>query len=205
MIVGNKVYEAIISIPVIIPTPQQLFDLQIERLRSTGIITNPDEFLNLRRSLPESGLFLLFPQTNLSLSELMVRVVVDGRRGQNRLDGQGQHVKNIVKTPKRHYIVTDIEDGREMLNISPANAIQAFSQKKRYALTAKEGVFLAICFPEILKHHFIDLCGSRCWSDGVIFLWLGSDRPELGWSSLGSASSSWGAASCGSRVRRGGS
>ena len=57
--------------------------------------------------------------------------------------------------------------------------------------------------PEVLRQMVDKLdeydiaIGSRYGSGGVVDLWLDGDEPRLRWNDLGSASSGWGAASCG--------
>lgn len=201
MIINQKVYETMADPRIDIPTPQQLFDLQVNKLREIGIVFNSDEFLDLldlRKHLPDSGLFILVPRINLTLDELMVRVELDGVGGRNWL--VENYVKDVVKTPKTHYFVRDIDDGRKMLNISSREASKTFFQKKRFGWTVREGVFCAIYFPFVLKHHYINLVGSRYRSGLVPVLYLDGGWPGLDWYGLDRVASGWGAASCGSRI-----
>lgn len=202
MKITQESWDVLVNPKTLTPTPQELFDFYIETLQKNGIIKNPDEFLPLSKCLPKHGQpFILIPQTNLTLDELMIRVVVGGLRGGNLLNDEG--IKNVSKTPTNHYFAIGVEDGRKMLDISPEEAIRAFSKDKRSGLTAKEGVFLTIYFPEILKHHFIDLPGSRCRSDSVPSLYLYGDEPKLNWNDYsGTSISLWGSASCSNRIGR---
>ena len=184
-----------------IPTQEELFDHQIGTLLHKGIVKNPGQFKDLRRSILSERLFLLVPQTNFSISKLMSFIELDGKKGFSGLNES--HLKDVIKTPKRHYIATNIKDGREMPNISPQKALKELSQKKRSGWTVREGIFYVIYFPFVLKNHSIDLVGSRYESGGVPSLYLVGDGPKLHWHCPGLASSSWSVASCGSRVWRG--
>lgn len=200
MKVTYRNYEALMEPWVAIPTPEELFGFQVRNLVEKGVIKSREEVKGLRKRLPEKGMLLVVPETKLLLDELMERVVVGGEKG--RTSPSFEYLKDKVKTPKKPYLCLDVEDGRKMLGKSPKQCLQEFKEQKRSELTALEGIILLISFPEILKHHYIDLPGSRIdGSDEVPYVFLGNgDQPELYWNDLANSDDRWGSASCGSRV-----
>ena len=196
--VSQAQYEAIMGVVVTLPTPEELFDFQVEILRKKGVVNNPDELLPLRELIPKQGLFIMVPQTALSLAELVERVELDGKSGKNWLE-EGR-VEDVVKTPKTHYLCLAVEDGRRMLNVSPGDAVKRFAKDGRSAYTAREGIFHAMYFPEVLKRHFMDLPGSRYGAGNVPGLDVYDGRPYLYYYWSFYANPGWGSASCGSRV-----
>jgi hypothetical protein len=87
-----------------------------------------------------------------------------------------------------------------MLGKSADEAVKQIKKEERSPLTAEEGVAIITQYPEILKDHYMDLCGSRHGVDGVAFLWLYGGKPGLDWDWANVSDAKWGSASCGSRV-----
>ncbi|WP_428698543.1 DUF5701 family protein [Stappia sp.] len=84
------------------------------------------------------------------------------------------------------YLLLDIDTGRDLLNVSPEEALAIIRRRGRTPLTMEEGVALAIQHPELLtdKKNFncIQMPGSRKAGDQrVPSIWFSKGRPRLGW------------------------
>ena len=55
--VSHAQYEALAGAVVMLPTPEEVFDHEVEVLCKQGVIKNPDELLGLRELLPKAGIF----------------------------------------------------------------------------------------------------------------------------------------------------
>src|SRR3989344_5023663 len=157
--VSQAQYEALAGAVVTLPSQEEIFDFEVEILCKRGVIKNPDELQGLRKFVPREGLFTIIPKTDLTLSELMERVELEGKSGRNWLDES--RVEEVVEIPQTHYLCLAVEDGRKMLNVSPDDAVKAFTKEKRSAYVVREGIFHAMYFPDVLRHHFMDLSASR--------------------------------------------
>ena len=197
--VSYQQYETLLGQQVIPPTAEELFDFQVTVLRDKEVLKSSNELLPLREFLPKAPFrpFLVIPDIRMSLDELMYRVVLGEKKGRNYLNETT--VKNAVAVPKGHYLVLDIEDGRKMLKTAPDRAVEIFSQEGRSAYVCREGIFHVMYFPETLRHHYMDLSGSRYGTRFVPSLCLVEGRPGLSdfWSNC--ALPRWGSPSCGSR------
>ena len=134
---------------------------------------------------------------NLTLSVRMENLVLDDKTGVSYLTDS--RVTNLDNIPQGHYLALDVEDGRKMLNTKPSVCLAQFKRDKRYGGTVNEGISTVTYEPEILRHHYVDLPGSRCDSDGVPYLNEGG-RPGLLARWFGDAYPFYGSLSCGSRL-----
>ena len=134
---------------------------------------------------------------NLTLSVRMEKVVLDGKTGASYL--ADNRVTNLDDIPQGHYLAVDVEDGRSIRNTKPSVALAQFKRDKRFGGTVNEGISTVTYEPEILRHHYVDLPGSRFASDGVPCLRV-LDRPGLGACWYDFANPRYGSLSCGSRL-----
>lgn len=181
--------------PIELPTPQHLFNFEVETLEAKGLMAydTADAF---RKDLP-SGLFLLVPAqpVELDLNHLMGLVEIDGKTGVNYLDVQ--YIKDVVDISRAAHMMLDIEDGAERLNVKPSISRANIKAEGRLPYNIWRGIVHVVVFPQVLGHHYMDLVGSRCGEGDVPFLCL-VGRPGLGRRWEGSALPEWGAPSCGS-------
>ncbi|MGV3724754.1 MAG: DUF5701 family protein [Actinomycetota bacterium] len=99
------------------------------------------------------------------------------------------------------YLLTDVDTGVDLLNVTPDEALQRINSEQRSPLTLEEGVALLTHFPEALqKNRCFSLLGSRCGDRRVTALWISQGRPKLGWCWAGNPHTWLGSASCGERV-----
>lgn len=196
VVVTMEQYRAL-QRPIDLPSSSDLFDFEVEGLVAKQLVTyaQADEW---RKKLPDKGLFLFVPPClTMSFNDLMALVEVDGKNGINHLDPQ--YLKDGVEVPRGPYIMVDIEDGDRRRNIKPSINRENILREGRSPYTTYEGIIHAILFPEVLKHHYLDLVGSRYESGYCPDLYLGGGRPKLFAFWGDGASPRWGAPSCGSR------
>ena len=183
--------------PVNLPKPNEVFDFEVERLVSKRVATyaQADPF---RKDVP-SGLFLFMPlkPQEMDLNHLVSLIEVDGKRGVNYLAEQS--LADEIEVPPAPYLALDVEDGDGRSGVKPSvNLANILAEHRSPGLTF-EGIVHCFVFPEVLKHHFIDLVGSRYESEGRPSLYLNGGRPELHAYWNDDAIAGWGAWSCGSR------
>jgi hypothetical protein len=191
-IITSEEYSALTQ-PVPPPSPKDLFDYQVETLVKKGLASYSDAD-GLCKNLP-SGLFLFVPPTppTLDLAHLMSLVELDGKRGVNYLNAE--YLKNLIETPKCAYLLTGVEDGRARLNTKPSVSRQNIRNEKRTEYTTFRGIIHCILFPSVLKHHYMDLSGSRYRSAHVPSLCLYDGKPALNGRWDDGANPEWGAPS----------
>lgn len=143
--------------------------------------------------------FVIVPQgPNLTLSLRMKKVVLGGKTGASYL--ADNRVTNLNEIPKGHYLAVDVEDGRVMWNTEPSVALAEFKRQRRFGGTVAEGIAVVTLEPEILRHHYIDLMGSRFDGGDVPCLDEVGDRPGLRARWVDNANPCYGALSCGGRL-----
>jgi hypothetical protein len=99
------------------------------------------------------------------------------------------------------YLITDVDTGAELLNVTPNDALPAILAAQRSPLTLAEGVALVTQYPEVLKErNAFSMLGSRSGDKRVTALWISEKRPRLGWCWAGNPHTWLGSASCGARV-----
>jgi len=140
---------------------------------------------------------IVVQKPELTLSECMAKVILDGKTGASYL--ADNRVTNLDDIPQGHYLAVDVEDGRIMRNTKPSIALAQFKRDKRFGGTVNEGTSMVTYEPEILRHHSVDLPGSRFASDGVPCLRV-LDRPGLGACWYDFANPRYGSLSCGGRL-----
>lgn len=146
--------------------------------------------------------FVIVAQTpELTLALRMAKVVLDGNSGASYL--ADNRVTNLDDIPQGHYLAIDVEDGRAMRNIKPSVCLTKFKKAKRFGGTVLEGISAVTYEPDILRHHFIDLPGSRCGGDGVPYLCELGVQPRLGEGWFDDTGPGYGSLSCGGRLALG--
>jgi len=185
----------------------QSFDTQVKTLLDKGYPEaagmEKDQFMNYLNPLKENfraGSIIVIPENFVSLSKQMTMVKLNGKTGVIYLDISEIDNAEGTETPRKPYLIHDVEDGKAMLGTSPNNCVKQFKKQGRLGLNAQEGIAVATHNPEILNDHYMDLTGSRLRSSDLVpNLCLSDGRPGLGWNDAGFSGSGWGSASCGSR------
>jgi hypothetical protein len=184
--------------PIDVCTQEEFFEYQVEKLVSLKLARYEDAD-GLRKELPESGLFDFMPTApkEIDLKATMALVDLDYRKGVSYLDHQ--YHTDLEQNPAKPSLLVDVEDGRGRLNVAPMFSRVAIVKGRRHPFTTWRGLIHVILFPDVLKHHYIDLIGSWYYERrGVPFLYLDDDKPALDGSRWeGAADQRWGAASCG--------
>lgn len=192
-------YEGLVR-PASALSADELLEFQVAKLVECQLCVraNADPF---RSRLPQDGRLFLFvpPAPNvLPLAELMVRVELDGKTGVNYLDVA--YLTDVPEVPRGAHLLTAVEDGWDRRNVKPNVSRANIAREGRVAYTTFRGIIHAILFPWMLRRNYMDLVGSRCYSDYVPFLYLVDDKPTLGNYGDDDASPSWGAPSAGSVI-----
>ncbi len=199
-VVSSAQYHAL-QAPVVLPTPQELFDFEVLTLKDKGFDLAPQDVDRLRALVPKQPqFFLLLPPKpdQLDLPGLMALVEVDGKTGKNYLDPQ--YLADLTEEPAGAYLLLDIEDSRKRLNIRPRDSRENIRSEGRLAYTVWRGLLHAIVFPCTLQDHNLDLVGSRYRSKNVPYLSLYDEVPKLYSYLAANANPKWGAPSAGSVV-----
>ncbi|MEK7118305.1 MAG: DUF5701 family protein, partial [Patescibacteria group bacterium] len=191
VMVTPEQYRALQRPIIKLPTPQELFDFQVECLvaKQLAEYKHADPF---RKKLPEAGLFVFVPPklSTFDLKHLMSMVEVGGKKGANYLDIE--HLKDVIDVPQGAYLMDDVEDGAQRLNTKPSVSEKQIETDGRSPFITYEGIILAAVFP-VLKDHNMDLLGSRYESGNVPDLCLHDGVPELYARFSDYAAPAWGA------------
>ncbi len=119
---------------------------------------------------------LVYVDPTISLEQLISAIEVNGRKPTNYLNLS--KVKDVVKTPDMPYFVWMQDGGCLYRGKYLDQAVSLFSSNERGA-TLREGLFLILYYPEILKDRLIDLPGSWYYRDSVTHLYGWDDNPLL--------------------------
>lgn len=188
---------------------EQLFDNQIQTLKDRGVSSGIIQKLEAQKdAVLKKANTLLFgirhiqflpviPNSSLSIEKQMEMVQNGIMKGKSYLESS--NITTVVQTPKEPYYIFDVEDGTATLGTAPQGAVKQFTEHNRSPLTAEEGIALVLHYPVILRHHYINLPGSRHGDDEVTALWLSGGKPKLNWDWAYDSAAKWGSASCGSR------
>lgn len=178
---------------------EEYFDLQVNRLRDKGLTFSRADADRLRsRIATELQPFIVVPSrpNTIDLSDFMALVEFNGKRGRNYLEPQS--LTDVVEVPQRAHVLLDVEDGRQRLDMSPSVSYENIRCEGRLVYPLWYGLVHAIVFPCVLQDHYLDLVGSRYYSERVPFLYLNEDGPGLGSGFYDTTNPEWGAPSAGS-------
>lgn len=126
----------------------------------------------------------------VSSEEAMSKVVINKQRGSVITtpvkSSDFKEIESITTPDAQMYLLTDINTGREFLNVSPENCLKIIHEQGRTPLTLDEGVALVTQFPEVLtdneRYNCIQMPGSRIIGDQrVPSIWMSYKKPRLGW------------------------
>ncbi|MDZ4285937.1 MAG: DUF5701 family protein [Candidatus Sungbacteria bacterium] len=197
-------YEALMAPPPKRMTSVELFDHQGKCYADGGIAAR-EELESLRMHIPwDEKLFLVVPPKpqiadKRTLDALIAKLTYGDKNGVNYLDPQ--YLADEVTTPTGAYLMTEVDDGRAMLNTAPRDARIRLAEAHCSPLTWWEGYCLYLCFGfAILGRHNVDCSGSRYGSRGVPSFYLYVGGPGFGFDGVYSADPEWGSASCGRRI-----
>lgn len=113
-------------------------------------------------------------------------------------------IPDIAIPDTKSYMITNVDTGRETLNIRPEDALTIIKNKGRSPLTTNEGVALVTQYPEILidkkKYNCFSMLASRRGDQKVPALWISYKKPRLGWCWDRNPHTWLGSASCGERL-----
>jgi hypothetical protein len=143
--------------------------------------------------IPVSGnvpLCIAFRPGLVNLSGAMARIEAKSATGVVEMTPLSpdafQAIDGIQLPEGELYLLLDIDTGRDLLNVSPEEALAIIRRRGRTPLTMEEGVALTIQHPELLtdkkNYNCIQMPGSRKAGDQrVPSIWFSKGRPRLGW------------------------
>ena len=198
-------YEALMAPPPESLTQTKLFDYQ-NHCYAQADLTTVEDLEHLRVHIPEDGKpFLVVPSRpriadKETLDALIAKLAYRGKKGVNYLNSQ--YLADEVAAPTGAYLLTEVDDGRAMLNTAPRDALVRLAEQHRSPFTWWEGYCLYLCFGfAILGHHNVYCSGSRFMSRIVPdFFCLYDGQPRFDGYWVESALPKWGSASCGRRI-----
>lgn len=191
---------------------ETLWNYQLDVLCRKGcadtVSVNEDTFLSFLEPLKPKFISangkldcIVLPPNFITTTQKMRLVEVNGKRGRSYLSpALIQLADGAEKRKDAPYLMFDVEDGRAMLEVSPDNCVKRFAEEGRLGCTVDEGEMVAIYWPDILKHHYIDCPGSRCDRGGVPCVFIWGDEPGLDARCSDDALPHSGSASCGSII-----
>lgn len=172
------------GIPKLLGLTDQEFVLQMEQLAS---LLRPEHEAKQAGNIP---LCIAFRPGSADLGLLMARVEARSAKGvvdMTPLTPEAFDVIDGLEIPGgQFYLLIDVDTGRDLLNISPANALIDIERRGRTPLTMEEGVALALQYPELFtdkkNYNCIQMPGSRRAGDQrVPSIWFSWGEPRLGW------------------------
>jgi hypothetical protein len=194
-------YQGLFAPPVVLPSRQEIFDFQVETLvaKKFATYTVADPFRNRLAELPNDRILLVpEPPKELDLTELMSRVELNNKTGVNYIDRR--YLKDEGEYPTTASLLADVEDGAARLNVKPMASHENIAREKRHPYNTWRGIIHVAVFPWVLKHHYLDLVGTRCDGGRVPRLCVNDDEPALSRSWEDFALPYYGAPSAGSVI-----
>ena len=99
------------------------------------------------------------------------------------------------------YLLTDIDTGSELTNVTPETALTTIIARGRTPLTIAEGIALVTQRPDMLrKNKCFSLLASRRGNQQVPAIWISQRAPKLGWCWDRNPHTWLGSASAGERI-----
>jgi hypothetical protein len=101
------------------------------------------------------------------------------------------------------YLLTDIDTGTDLTNVTPETALTTIIARGRTPLTIAEGIALVTQRPDMLRtNKCFSLLASRRGNQQVPAIWISQRAPKLGWCWDRNPHTWLGSASAGARLAR---
>ena len=157
---------------------------------------------------PEEGRFpfVVVVTSDLVPADRAIAMVErEGRTGFSVLDADDlarfRPIEGVTLPDGSAYVITDVETGKDTLNVRPNDAIGMIEGSGRSPLTVDEGIALVTQHPEaVAPNGGFSLLSSRCGDKRVTAWWISKRTPKLGWCFAGVPHTWLGSASCAGRV-----
>ena len=153
--------------PTKMPGVHELFEMMMRFFCSSGL-GKEEEFRNLRALVPDDWAhrigrlpILLIPQTPqpTDWEKLMKLVRIGEKLGSSSMSGVAFSDVLTAPAPRSPYLITNVWDGRNLLNLTLRSSFEVIRQTERQPLTVFEGLML-VAFAPILESHNIYAGGS---------------------------------------------
>jgi hypothetical protein len=204
-----------------------LFDTQVQTLISRGypaaLGQSPTEFTHRLEALRAAAAQLTPAEPDLKAGRLPFVMVISPqaldagtamtlteRRGKPgveklypRAPSDFSPIAGVAVPDGFAYMLVDIDRGRDLLNVTPAEALARIQDRGRSPLTIHEGIACVTQYPGFLaKNNCFSLAGSRHPGDKrVPAIWINAaGSPHLGWCWEGNPHTWLGTASCARRI-----
>jgi len=149
------------------PQGQELFDLQNDLLHNKRLAKRGTfDHLTARASRQQKFFLLIPPLLQYSLSDLMSRVELadfSGKavKGRSAVDPDARDEDTMeVPSMDSSYMLEGVDYGRDRMGTSPRKCAAEISKEGRRAFTMRQGIVLAILFPDVLRQHYLEMAGS---------------------------------------------
>lgn len=146
---------------------------------------------------------IVINDARITSEQAMELVEKEGKRGVAKLTPHSSEnfapIQSLQIPESFAYLLLNIDRGKDLVNVTPLEALQIITDRKRLPLTINEGIALIILYPEFLiKNNCYSLLGSRNSEDKrVPAIWINAQKhPNLGWCWNGNPHTWLGSASC---------
>ena len=127
----------------------------------------------------------------------------EGRTGFSALDADDlarfRPIEGLASPDGSAYVITDVETGKDTLNVRPNDAIGMIESRGRSPLTVDEGIAFVTQYLEAVAEWRL-LPWARVACKRVTALWISKRTPKLGWCFAGVPHTWLRPASCAGRV-----
>lgn len=159
----------------------------------------------LDNRVPDEPFVLVVTGALVPLARLMERTTLKGKAGFTTMAadeiGRFRPTAEAAVPDAPVYLVTDVDTGRQTLNVRPDDALPRILSAGRTPLTLDEGIAVVTQHPEWLRErNCFEMLGSRAGDKRVTGLWLSKNAPRLGWCWGGNPHTWLGMASAARRV-----
>ena len=150
--------------------------------------------------------FVIVVSSDLVPADRAVTMVErQGRSGFSVLDADDlarfRPIESVTLPDGQAYVVTDVDTGKDTLDVRPNDAIGMIESSGRSPLTVEEGIALVTQYPEaVAPNGGFSLLASRCGDKRVTAWWISKRTPKLGWCFAGAPHTWLGSASCAGRA-----
>ena len=159
----------------------------------------------LERLVPDEPFLLVVSGDLVPLDRLIERTALKGKPGFTSMEADDvlafRPTADLDLPTSSVYLLTDVDTGRETLNVTPDAALPQIHEAGRTPLTLDEGLAVAAQHPQWLRErNCFEMLGSRAGDKRVTGIWVSKGAPRLGWCWAGNPHTWLGMATAARRV-----